>query len=166
MIYRILLIYCLTIFAFTQCGKKDSHADISTNDDISELDTSALSLAAEVYRKKNDFAEAVENYSRLIDIDSTNKVYYYRRALSYSSLGNVDLAIKDCEKAKDLGFDEFKSRFLLGMLYYDLHANKDSIARANLNRCLQLRPNSPKVLDRIKYMDKMDAALSPEKKKT
>jgi len=51
------------------------------------------------------------------------------------------------------------------MLYYDLHANKDSIARANLNRCLQLRPNSPKVLERIEYMDRYDAGLSSTKKK-
>ncbi|HEY5749262.1 MAG TPA: tetratricopeptide repeat protein [Chryseolinea sp.] len=163
MIYRKFIICCVVTFTFLQCEKRRTEDSIP--DEKSDMDTSALSLAAELYRKKGDFVEAIKSYSELIDLDSTNKTYLYRRGISYSSSGEVELAIEDCERALYLGFDEFKCRFELGMLYYDLHANKDSLARANLNRCLQLRPNSPKVLERIENMDRFDAGLSSAKKK-
>src|SRR5258706_9402433 len=99
MIYRRLLICCVVTFTFSQCGKKETGDSIPTNEIKPDVDTSAFSLATELYRKKGDFAEAVKGYSKLIDLDSANKTYYYRRGLCYSSIGNVDLAIEDCAKA-------------------------------------------------------------------
>ena len=123
MIYVRLIICCVVTITFWQCGKRETRDSTPVNGK-SDLDTSALSLAAELFRKKGDYVEAIKSYSELIDLDSANKTYFYRRGISYSSSGEVELAIADCERALYLGFDEFKCRFALGMLYYDLHANK------------------------------------------
>lgn len=159
--------FCFLItLGFVQCEKKGGVNDVT---EIStpqpREDTASLTLEAEIYYKGKNYAEAVNAYSRLIKFDSVNRLYRYRRGVSYNALDSANLAIDDFETALKLGYDEFKCRFALGMLYYTLHSNKDSLARANITRCLELQPNAPKVLNWLEYMDKYDAAMDPKKRK-
>ncbi|HEY5744900.1 MAG TPA: hypothetical protein VIU12_02380 [Chryseolinea sp.] len=158
--------FCFLItLSFVQCEKK---SDVNDGTEIStpqpREDTASLTLQAELYYKERNYAEAVNAYSRLIKFDSVNRLYRYRRGISYNALDSANLAIDDFESALKLGYDEFKCRFALGMLYYTLHSNKDSLARANIKRCLELKPNAPKVLNWLEYMDKLDRELYHVKK--
>jgi len=158
--------YLIIALIFVQCGKR---GEVNNGTEIStpqpNEDTAALTLEGELYYKGKNYVEAVKVYSRLINFDSVNKLYHYRRGVSYNALDSTNLAIDDFESALKMGYDEFKCRFALGMLYYKLHSNKDSLARANINRCLELQPSSQKVLKWLEYMDKSDAEIYHPKKK-
>ena len=50
--------------------------------------------------KLERFEEAVEDYSRVIELDPTNSHAYHNRGISYDKIGLVDLAIADFTKVR------------------------------------------------------------------
>ncbi|MEQ2189926.1 hypothetical protein GOODEAATRI_030312, partial [Goodea atripinnis] len=49
--------------------------------------------------KVENYAAAVEFYSKAIALNPQNAVYYCNRAAAYSKLGNYAGAVQDCEQA-------------------------------------------------------------------
>ncbi|KAI0080039.1 hypothetical protein K474DRAFT_1582858, partial [Panus rudis PR-1116 ss-1] len=71
-----------------------------------KMPSDADKSAAETFKAKGNslmsskqYDEAIENYTKAIELDPTNAVYYSNRAAAYSSKGSHDEAVLDAEKA-------------------------------------------------------------------
>ncbi|CAN0020001.1 unnamed protein product, partial [Laminaria digitata] len=67
------------------------------------------------------WAEAVEGYTRAIDLDPDNKVYYSNRSAAYLKLGDAkSKALKDAERCMELAPEWSKSFSRLGAAQHAL----------------------------------------------
>lgn len=51
------------------------------------------------------FTDAVQNYTKAINLDDTNHIYFANRANAYLRLQEFQLALEDCEKAIEIKND-------------------------------------------------------------
>lgn len=65
-----------------------------------------------------NYEKAVELYTKAIELNSTNPIYYCNRAAAYSSLGSHDKAIEDAKKALEIDPKYAKAYSRLGFSLY------------------------------------------------
>ncbi|XP_029050912.1 small glutamine-rich tetratricopeptide repeat-containing protein alpha-like isoform X4 [Osmia bicornis bicornis] len=84
--------------------------------------------------------EALANYTKAIQLDGRNAVYYCNRAAAYSKIGNHQQAIKDCHNA--LSIDPFYSKAYgrLGLAYSSLDRHKE--AKESYQKALNMEPDN------------------------
>ncbi|MYB92774.1 tetratricopeptide repeat protein [Candidatus Poribacteria bacterium] len=58
-----------------------------------------------VYRMKEDYKHAVEDYTKAIEIDPYNADAYYRRSRAWLYLGEEEKAKSDMKTASDIGIN-------------------------------------------------------------
>jgi small glutamine-rich tetratricopeptide repeat-containing protein alpha len=88
----------------------------------------------------HQYQEAVDNYSKAIEFDPNNAIYYANRAAAYSHLNKHQLAIDDCNSAiaKNPNYGKAYSR--LGLANFSL--GKYAEAVTNYKRALELDPTN------------------------
>ena len=69
-----------------------------------------------VYSMQGKEREAVENFSRALEIDPFQSHVYYRRAIALYNLGEYPLAMRDLNNAVSLGLDDKDTRLLRAKL--------------------------------------------------
>ena len=69
------------------------------------------------YVKEQKFQEALNCYSKAIELDPTDPILYSNRSLMHSNLNEFGLAIEDAEKAIKLKPDYSKAHLRLGKAY-------------------------------------------------
>ena len=69
-----------------------------------------------VYSMQGKEKDAVENFSRALEIDSFQSHVYYRRAIALYNLGEYAMAMRDLDSAASLGLDDKDTRLLRGKL--------------------------------------------------
>jgi len=57
------------------------------------------------HSRKGHYKEAIESYNEAIRLDPQNAKAYNNRGLTYQSLGKVEEAERDFQKAKELGYN-------------------------------------------------------------
>ncbi|QPG75035.1 hypothetical protein FOA43_002375 [Brettanomyces nanus] len=67
---------------------------------------------------RRDFEEAISNYTKAIELDSTNAVYLSNRAAAYSSIRSHELALEDAKKAIEVNPDYAKAWSRMGLAKY------------------------------------------------
>nr|XP_023017126.1 small glutamine-rich tetratricopeptide repeat-containing protein alpha [Leptinotarsa decemlineata] len=78
------------------------------------------------YMKNSSYNEALEEYTRAIQLNPTNAVYYCNRAAAYSRLEKHLEAIKDCQIAITLDPNYGKAYGRLGIAYSNLNRFEDA----------------------------------------
>ena len=76
--------------------------------------------------KQEKHHEALANYTKAIQLDGRNAVYYCNRAAVHSKLGNHALAIKDCNSALSIDPSYSKAYGRLGLAYSSLERHKEA----------------------------------------
>ncbi|BHF67175.1 hypothetical protein SprV_0301020000 [Sparganum proliferum] len=86
------------------------------------------------------FHEAVTCYSKAIELDPHNAVYFCNRAAAYSRLNNHDESIRDCERAVAIDANYSKAYGRMGLAY----SNKGNIPKAIdcYKKAISLDPNN------------------------
>jgi len=102
-------------------------------------DVDALSMLGDMSAAKKDFAGAVEYYTKVLAVDSTNARATHGIALSYDYLGQRDNAMAAYEKALRARPDDKDLRFNYGRLYYLRENYEKAIEQFNL--VLAIDPN-------------------------
>jgi len=87
-----------------------------------------------------NYAAAIDSYTKAIEFDSTNPVYYSNRAAAYSSKGDHLLAVGDAEKAIEVDPSYVKAYHRLGHAHYSLGDFKE--AAASFKRGLNIEPGN------------------------
>ncbi|XP_028260531.1 small glutamine-rich tetratricopeptide repeat-containing protein alpha [Parambassis ranga] len=123
---------------------------------------------AEAERLKNDgndqmkvenFAAAVEFYSKAIAINPHNAVYYCNRAAAYSKLGNYAGAVQDCEQAISIDPNYSKAYGRMGLALASL--NKHTEAASYYKKALELDPDNDTYKTNLKIAEEKMETSSP-----
>lgn len=121
----------------------------NTNGAINELNTAvamdsknemALNERARYFDELNDDKAAVADYTRLIQLHSTEAKYYYGRSSANYDLKNYEDVISDCKKTIMLDDNYYPAYTMLGDVY-DTYGEKEK-SIANYEKAISIRPNS------------------------
>ncbi|XP_032684401.1 small glutamine-rich tetratricopeptide repeat-containing protein alpha-like [Odontomachus brunneus] len=132
-----------------------------------ELGPEATSEAkAEAERLKNEgnalmkaekHQEALANYTKAIELDGRNAVYYCNRAAVHSKLGNHTLAIKDCHTALAIDPSYSKAYGRLGLAYSGLDKHKE--AKESYEKALAMEPDNESYRNNLQLTEEKLAHL-------
>lgn len=141
-----------------------AHADVNsapaalTEEEVA--DAERLKTAGNDKMKEENFSEAVEFYSKAIEINPQNAVYYCNRAAAYSKLGNYAGAVQDCELAIGIDPNYSKAYGRMGLALASL--NKHTEAVNYYKKALELDPENDTYKSNLKIAEqKMKEAPSP-----
>eukprot|EP01027_Heterolobosea_sp_BB2_P027027 GEZU01042208.1.p1 GENE.GEZU01042208.1~~GEZU01042208.1.p1 ORF type:complete len:340 (-),score=156.89 GEZU01042208.1:98-985(-) len=87
------------------------------------------------------FKEAIECYTKAIELNPDNSIYYNNRAAAYTHTGEYQKAVKDCEKAVALNPKYSKAFSRMGTAYFYMGKYKEAIERG-YKKALELEPNN------------------------
>lgn len=117
-------------------------------------------ISAEAERLKNEgnelmkaerYREALEQYSRAVQIDPRNSVYFCNRAAAHFKLGEQEAAVADCTAALALQPDYGKAHGRLGLALTALDRHRE--ARAAFARAAQLEPENESYRQNLRLAD-------------
>lgn len=77
--------------------------------------------------KDEKYQEALLYYSRAINLDATNPVFYCNRAAAYSKIGELNKAIEDCKMSLRYDANYSKAYGRLGLAYSKLNRHEEAI---------------------------------------
>ncbi|AWP10496.1 putative small glutamine-rich tetratricopeptide repeat-containing protein alpha isoform 2 [Scophthalmus maximus] len=109
--------------------------------------------------KVENFAAAVEFYSKAIAINPQNAVYYCNRAAAYSKLGNYAGAVQDCEQAISIDPNYSKAYGRMGLALASL--NKHTEAGSYYKKALELDPDNDTYKTNLKIAEEKMETSSP-----
>ncbi|XP_011503786.1 PREDICTED: small glutamine-rich tetratricopeptide repeat-containing protein alpha [Ceratosolen solmsi marchali] len=115
-------------------------------------------IEAEMHKNKGNqlmeiekYHEALTNYTKAIELDSKNAIYYHNRALVYSKLGNHHQAIRDCHTAISIDPNYSKAYTRLGLAYSSLNKHKE--AKEIYLKALELQPDNEYIKNSLRIVE-------------
>ncbi|HVU96989.1 MAG TPA: hypothetical protein VHE34_17285 [Puia sp.] len=102
--------------------------------DSEDTNVSMISTMANTFYEHDDYSNAIKYFDKLIDRDSTNGQYYFRRGYSYARLIKKKDAIEDYKRAIKYHFKVASANYNIGLNYsYD----NDSLALYFFKKCIE-----------------------------
>ncbi|XP_047508537.1 small glutamine-rich tetratricopeptide repeat-containing protein alpha-like [Pieris napi] len=101
--------------------------------------------------KTENFREAMEKYSKAIEIDPRNSVYFCNRAAAHFKLGEHEGAVADCMAALALQPNYGKAHGRLGLALTALDRHVE--ARIAFARAVQLEPDNESYKDNLRIAE-------------
>lgn len=123
----------------------------TTNPEVVRAEAEKLKIEGNELMKTEHFFEALEKYSRAIEINPRNSVYFCNRAAAYFKLGDHDGAVADCMAALVLQPNYGKAHGRLGLALTALGRHSD--ARVAFSRALQLEPDNESYKENLRLAD-------------
>ncbi|CAH0677585.1 unnamed protein product [Spodoptera exigua] len=108
------------------------------------------------FMKSDRHREALEKYTRAIELDPTNPVYFCNRAAAYFKLGDFEGSVADCTAALGLQPDYGKAHSRLGLALTALERHRE--ARAAYARAVQLEPENETYRQNLQVTDELLAS--------
>ena len=96
---------------------------------------------ADVLRDKGDFADAIAEYSRVIELTADDANAWHYRAFCYYQLRKYDQVLADLNKAIELETKNKMAWYNRGYTYNDLHQHDKAIA--DFSKAIELDPKFP-----------------------
>ncbi|XP_063618080.1 small glutamine-rich tetratricopeptide repeat-containing protein alpha-like [Cydia splendana] len=106
--------------------------------------------------KAEKHREALERYSRAVELDPRNAVYFCNRAAAHFKLGEHEAAVADCTAALALQPDYSKAHGRLGLALTALERHRE--ARQAYARAAQLEPDNESYRQNLRLADERLAA--------
>lgn len=97
--------------------------------------------------KSEKFEEAIQCYTKAIQLDPNNPVYYCNRAAAYSRLNNHQATIEDCKAALKIEPTYSKAYGRLGFAYTGLNMFQE--ARESYEKALELEPGNQTYINNL-----------------
>jgi len=106
------------------------------------------------------FPDALLMYSKAIELDGSNPVFYCNRAAAHSKMNNHHLAIEDCQRAVDMDSNYSKAYGRMGLAYSSLDKHKEAVD--NFKKALELEPDNESYKSNLQIAeDKLQTMGSP-----
>lgn len=106
------------------------------------------------------FVDALEMYSKAIELDGSNPVFYCNRAAAHSKMNNHHLAIEDCQRAIDMDPTYSKAYGRMGLANSSLEKHKEAVE--NFKKALELEPDNDSYKSNLQIAeDKVKAGAAP-----
>ena len=104
------------------------------------------------YVKLKKYQEALDCYTKAIEYDSNNEVFYSNRSLMHNNLGNFQKAIKDAEKALSLKPDYIKAYLRKGNALEGLKKYQEAFNAYKSG--LEIDPNDAQLTKALKDLNR------------
>jgi len=106
------------------------------------------------------FSDALAMYTKAIEIDGSNPVFYCNRAAAHSKMDNHGQAVEDCQRAVDMDPSYSKAYGRLGLAYSSMDRHKEAVD--NFKKALQLEPDNESYRSNLQIAeDKVQTLGSP-----
>merc|ERR1719150_2405468 len=106
------------------------------------------------------FVDALEMYSKAIELDGGNPVFYCNRAAAHSKMNNHHLAIEDCQRAIDMDPSYSKAYGRMGLAHSSLNKHKEAVE--NFKKALELEPDNESYKSNLQIAeDKVKSGVAP-----
>jgi len=116
-----------------------------------------LKLEGNELMRSEDFPGAIERYTKAIEIDSGNQVFYCNRAAAHSKMNNHYAAVEDCKRAIDMDPAYGKAYGRMGLAYACVEKHKEAIDC--FKKAIDLEPDNESYKSNMKLaQDKLSAA--------
>ncbi|KAL4065936.1 hypothetical protein V8B97DRAFT_1932859 [Scleroderma yunnanense] len=109
--------------------------------------------------KAKQYSDAIELYSRAIDMKPTEPSYLTNRAAAYMALKRFKLALADCQQASSLQSDDPSSKTLLRLARCQLALGASKSAATTLRTVLSLEPSNVAALQLQEKVDELETHL-------
>uniref|UniRef100_H2YTD6 SGTA homodimerisation domain-containing protein n=1 Tax=Ciona savignyi TaxID=51511 RepID=H2YTD6_CIOSA len=90
--------------------------------------------------KKEDFEKAIELYTKAIEIDSYNAVYYCNRAAAQTGRQKYDMSLTDCKRALEIDSQYSKAYSIYRLTYSKMEIYDEAIK--SYEKALKLDPDN------------------------
>ncbi|KAI3402545.2 PPT1 [Candida oxycetoniae] len=100
------------------------------------------------YLKENKYEEAIESYTKAIELDSENAIFYSNRAQAHIKMESFGSAIQDCDAAISLDPNFMKAYYRKGVAQMAILKTKQ--AQQNFKLILTKLPNDKLTLENYK----------------
>jgi len=119
-----------------------------------------LKLEGNELMRAEKFEEAIEKYTKAIELDSSNQVFYCNRAAAYSKLEQHYAAVEDCQRALDMDPKYGKAYGRMGLAYSSIHKHKEAVDC--FKKAIEIEPENESYQSNLKLAeDKLATAGSP-----
>jgi len=106
------------------------------------------------------FVDALEMYSKAIELDGSNPVFYCNRAAAHSKMNNHHLAIEDCQRAIDMDPSYSKAYGRMGLAHSSLEKHREAVD--NFKKALELEPDNESYKSNLQIAeDKVKSGVAP-----
>ncbi|CAK1593623.1 unnamed protein product [Parnassius mnemosyne] len=126
---------------------RQQRGNASTN----RADAEKLKNEGNEFMKAERYREAFDKYSKAIELDPRNAVYFSNRAAAHFKLGEHEAAIADCTAALALQPNYGKAHGRLGLALTALDRHRE--ARAAFARAAQLEPDNESYKENLRLAD-------------
>ncbi|CAG4990974.1 unnamed protein product [Parnassius apollo] len=126
---------------------RQQRGNASTN----SADAEKLKNEGNEFMKAERYREAFDKYSKAIELDPRNAVYFSNRAAAHFKLGEHEAAIADCMAALAIQPNYGKAHGRLGLALTALDRHRE--ARAAFARAAQLEPDNESYKENLRLAD-------------
>lgn len=86
-----------------------------------------LKMEGNELMRKEQFEGAIEKYTRAIELDNSNQVFYCNRAAAQTKLNNHYAAVQDCQLAIDIDPNYGKAYGRMGLAYSSISKHQEAV---------------------------------------
>uniref|UniRef100_A0A8C5P7Y6 Small glutamine-rich tetratricopeptide repeat-containing protein alpha n=1 Tax=Leptobrachium leishanense TaxID=445787 RepID=A0A8C5P7Y6_9ANUR len=148
---------------FAEAAEKEpppAHPGMAAMSEEDVAEAERLKTEGNEQMKIENFENAISYYTRALELNPTNAVYFCNRAAAYSKLGNYAGAVRDCEEAITIDPNYSKAYGRMGLALSSL--NKHAEAVGFYKRALELDPDNDTYKANLKIAEqKMKEIPSP-----
>ncbi|CAH2055017.1 unnamed protein product, partial [Iphiclides podalirius] len=123
----------------------------SGNANANRVEAERLKNEGNEFMKAEKYREAYDKYTKAIELDPHNAVYFSNRAASHFKLGEHELAIADCTAALALQPNYGKAHGRLGLALTALDRHRE--AQAAFARAAQLDPDNESYKENLRLAE-------------
>jgi len=106
------------------------------------------------------YPDALLMYTKAIDLDGSNPVFYCNRAAAHSKMNNHHHAIEDCQRAVDMDPSYSKAYGRMGLANSSLEKHREAVE--NFKKALELEPDNESYKSNLQIAeDKVQTMGSP-----
>lgn len=110
--------------------------------------------------RTEQFEAAIEKYSKAIEIDNSNQVFYCNRAAAFTKLSNHYAAIEDCKRAIDMDPNYGKAYGRMGLAYSSVEKHKEAVDC--FKKAIEIEPDNESYKSNLKLAeDRLQSVGSP-----
>lgn len=142
----------------TSASAPQTETASSTTPKVRKTASEAEKLAAESFKcqgnefmKQDKYKEAYDSYTRAIEIDDNNAIYYSNRAAASSKLGDHKAALEDSKEAVEIDSTYSKAYGRMGLAYASMHDHQR--AKDALSKAVELDPNNESYRNNLKIAE-------------
>jgi len=110
-----------------------------------------LKLAGNDLMRTEQFEGAIEKYTRAIELDSSNQVFYCNRAAAHSKLNNHYAAVEDCQRAIDMDNMYGKAYGRMGLAYSSIDKHKEAVEC--FKKAIEIEPDNESYQSNMKLAE-------------